>query len=155
MGQRAEHPLRAANFVLGAVAVLAPAERLAMRQAVIADPMALGVGALGTRAALGVGEFLSDNKESRAYALGAEHVEDVVGHFGLGPVVEAERDFHFSSTILWAGAAGLHRGPASLDCVGRSAAPAYFFCSIGAPQHFIAPAPPLVTITCEPHLPQM
>jgi hypothetical protein len=31
----------------------------------------------------------------------------------------------------------------------------YFFCSIGAPQHLIAPAPPLVTITWEEHLPQI
>jgi hypothetical protein len=31
----------------------------------------------------------------------------------------------------------------------------YFFCSMGAPQHFSAPVPPLVTMTWEPHLPQM
>jgi hypothetical protein len=31
----------------------------------------------------------------------------------------------------------------------------YFFCSIGAPQHLMAPVPPLVTITCEEHLPQI
>lgn len=31
----------------------------------------------------------------------------------------------------------------------------YFFCSIGAPQHLSAPVPPLVTITWEPHFPQM
>jgi hypothetical protein len=31
----------------------------------------------------------------------------------------------------------------------------YFFCSIGAPQHFNMPVPPLVTITCELHLLQM
>lgn len=31
----------------------------------------------------------------------------------------------------------------------------YFFCSKGAPQHVIVPVPPLVTITCEPHLLQM
>jgi hypothetical protein len=31
----------------------------------------------------------------------------------------------------------------------------HFFCSIGAPQHLSAPAPPLVTITCELHLLQM
>jgi hypothetical protein len=36
-----------------------------------------------------------------------------------------------------------------------AALPAYFFCSIGAPQHLSAPAPPLVTITWEAHLPQM
>jgi hypothetical protein len=33
--------------------------------------------------------------------------------------------------------------------------PAYFFCSIVVPQHLSVPAPALVTITCEPHLPQM
>ena len=32
---------------------------------------------------------------------------------------------------------------------------AYFFCSIAAPQHLSEPPPPLVTITWEPHLPQM
>jgi len=31
----------------------------------------------------------------------------------------------------------------------------YFFCSIAPPQHLIVPVPPLVTITCEPHFPQM
>src|SRR5713101_5365617 len=66
-----------------------------MRQAVIADPMALGAGALGERAPLGVGELLSDYEKSRSHALGAEHVEDVVGYFGFRPIVESERDFHF------------------------------------------------------------
>jgi len=31
----------------------------------------------------------------------------------------------------------------------------YFFCSMEALQHLSAPVPPLVTITWEPHLPQM
>src|SRR6185437_11043971 len=96
MGERAEHLLGATNLVLGAVAVLAPAERPGMRQAVIADPMALGVSALCPCAPRGVGEFLSDYEKRRAHAFGAEHVEDVVSHSGFGPVVEAERDFHVS-----------------------------------------------------------
>jgi hypothetical protein len=66
-----------------------------MRQAVIADPMALGAGALGARAPLGVGELLSDYEESRSHVLGVEHVEDVVGYFGFRPIVESERDFQF------------------------------------------------------------
>ena len=31
----------------------------------------------------------------------------------------------------------------------------YFFCSISWPQHLSEPVPALVTMTCEPHLPQM
>jgi hypothetical protein len=32
---------------------------------------------------------------------------------------------------------------------------AYFFCSIGSPQHFREPVPALVTMTCELHFAQM
>src|SRR6185437_13642302 len=96
MGERAEHLLGAANFVLGAVAVIAPAERPGMRQAVIADPVALGASALCPCAPRGVGQFLSDYEKRRAHAFSAEHVEDVISHSGFGSVVEAERDFHFS-----------------------------------------------------------
>jgi len=149
MGEGAEHPLRAPNFVLGAVAILATSQRRGMRQAVIADPVALGVSAFGAGAALRVGELLSDHKKRRAHAFGAEHVEDVVGYFGLGTVVEAERDLHFTSPIpvpLWpiTSPANLHRRHV-LAAAWRL--PAYFFCSIGAPQHLSAPTPPLVTIT--------
>jgi hypothetical protein len=31
----------------------------------------------------------------------------------------------------------------------------HFFCSIGPPQHLSSPAPPLVTMTCAPHLLQI
>jgi hypothetical protein len=127
-----------------------------MRQAVIADPMPLGACALGACAALGVGELLSDYEKSRSHALGAEHVEDVVGYFRLGPVVEAERDFHFDDPLEPRRAAMLRE----LLSLGSYCSPPrrrwpYFFCSIGAPQHLSAPVPPLVTITCEPHLAQM
>jgi hypothetical protein len=53
----------------------------------------------------------------------------------------------------WSGATlGLKWGERVAASAGRSA---YFFCSIGAPQHLSAPVPPLVTITCEPHFAQM
>src|SRR5258708_351590 len=121
MRERADHSLSAANLVLGAVAVLAPAERLAVRQAVIADPVALGASALGAGAAAGVAQLLSDYEEGRAHSRGAEHVEDVPGHLGIGTVVEAERDFHFTSlrrSLAWAPLRLLflfHRGAATLE----------------------------------------
>src|SRR5690348_4207111 len=100
MGKLADQQLCAADFVLGSIAVLAPAKRLCMSQAVIADPVGLVTGTLGARAALGVGELFSDYEEARAHALAAEHVEDMVGHLGLGAVVEAERDFHVHGTFI-------------------------------------------------------
>ena len=60
MGERAEHLLGAPDFLFGAVAIVAPAERHAMGEAVIADPVALGVSALGADATLRIGELLSD-----------------------------------------------------------------------------------------------
>jgi hypothetical protein len=92
-----EYPLGAADFVLGTVAVLTPAKRFAMRQAVVADPMALGESALGASTARGVGKLLPDYEEGRAQTLSAEHVEDVVGNLELGSVVEAEGDFHVTA----------------------------------------------------------
>jgi hypothetical protein len=90
-----------------------------MRETVIADPMALGARALGTSATLGVGELFSDYEEGRAHALSAEHVEDVVGNFGLGPVVEGERNLHFTSShfdpALVGAGARCFADPASLD----------------------------------------
>jgi hypothetical protein len=49
-----------------------------------------------------------------------------------------------------------HRDPSRSTQDSHPATPGdYFFCSIGAPQHFNMPVPPLVTITCELHLLQM
>jgi hypothetical protein len=127
-----------------------------MRQAVVADPMAVGAGALGACAALGVGELLSDYEKSRSHALGAEHIEDVVGYFRLGPVVEAERDFHFDDPLEPPPGGDAPRATiARFVLLAAAETLPYFFCSIGAPQHLSAPVPPLVTITCEPHLAQM
>src|ERR1700687_6327577 len=99
-----------------------------MRQAVIADPVALGAGAFGAGAALGVGELLSDYEESRSHALGAEHVEDMVGYFGLGPIVEAERDFHFGDPLEPPAAGDAPRGAvAPLAWVACARARLFFF----------------------------
>jgi len=46
----------------------------------------------------------------------------------------------------------LGRDPDPFEAGGDAS---YFFWSIEAPQHFNWPPPPLVTMTCEPHFPQM
>src|SRR5436305_10948766 len=109
-----------------------------MGQAVIAYPVSLGMRPFGPCPAPGIGKLAADYEECRVDAFGAKHVENMIGDFGFGTVIEGERHFHLSSP---------------LD--SRPAVLAYFFWSMGAPQHLSAPVPALVTITCEPHLPQM
>jgi hypothetical protein len=155
MGERAEHPLSAANLVIDAVVVVTPAKRHAMGKAVISDPVTFGVSALGANASFRVGELLSDHEERRTHAFGAEHVEHVIGYLGFGPIVEAERDFHlvtFSRRFAWTTSAPVprrtisprapclfflfHRGAAALERAGAALGHDYLRATLTADVNF-------------------
>ena len=98
---RAEQPLRLPQRAEQGVAGddlgdrrrgAAAAERRAMRQGVVADPVAFRPGAVGQRQAGGVAQLVADQEEGRRDAAAGQGGEDAGGDLGLRPVVEGEAE---------------------------------------------------------------
>ena len=72
--------------------IAAVAEREAVRPGVIADPMALVVGALDDCASGRFAQLVADDKECRADPVPAEDVQDARGSVRFGTVVKRQRE---------------------------------------------------------------
>ena len=88
--QRTDRGLGAADLALGRLRIGLLAQRDAVAEGVIADPMALGMSALRASARLGVRELAPDHEERAQDAVMREHVQHHRGHCGLRPVVEGQ-----------------------------------------------------------------
>src|SRR5688500_18421301 len=64
----------------------------AVRDGVVADPVALDMGPLGELAPRGVGELRAGHEERGADVFFLQDFQDMLGDTGLGPVVEGEGD---------------------------------------------------------------
>ena len=88
MREVTDDALCAADFVLRRVRIALLTERDRMRKGVIADPVALVMGAGRQLAAFRIGQFFADHEERRLDVALAENIEHAWRHAGLGSIIE-------------------------------------------------------------------